>query len=207
MARALLLEKQLHRTDAAQRLQHYRPKLAAAAHCMLRPEVLKRGLKSNEPFTHRRWPVAAAWGLAGQVTDDAELPAAAARIAAQGIALQQPDGVNPEKRGFDVSYQAVGLLLAARYSTVCDDAALRGSIATMLSRGLNRELLSIGPEGQIDATGSTRVTSETSRSGAGKTVDNKAVLGALLYGARLLKRSEYAHVAERVARRLNWIKD
>ncbi len=142
-------------------MKHYRPKLAAAARWMLRPDVLKPGLKNNEPYTHRRWLVAAAWGLAGRVTDDTELAAASARLVRDGVALQQADGVNPEKGGFDVSYQAVGLMFAARYYTVCDDPSLRKSIATTLSRGLKYELTKIDAEGQIDVAGSTRVTSET----------------------------------------------
>jgi hypothetical protein len=206
-ARALWFAERLKAPDASQRIRHFGPKLSAAAHWMLQPRASGRGLANNRPYTHRRWLVAAAWGLAGRVTKDPKLTAAAAEIAREGISLQQADGVNLEKGGFDVSYQAVGLMFAARYCTVCDDLELRKSIATMLSRGLDYELTKIDAEGQIDTEGSTRVTSETGRSGAAKTVDNKAVLVALVYGAKLLDRPDCQQAAERVARHLRWIKN
>lgn len=206
-ARALLLEQEFKSPAAGQRLKHYRSKLAAAAHWMLRPDVLDRGLKNNQPYTHRRWLVAAGWGMAGRVLEDRELVGAAILLAQEGIDLQKPDGVNPEKGGFDVSYQAVGLLMAERYDTVCDDPLLRKSIAGMLARGLNYELTKIDADGDIDLAGSTRVTSETSRSGAAKTVDHRAIVASFVYGAKLLKKPEYEQAAERVARRLQWLKD
>lgn len=207
VARAIFAGHLLRSPDSVRRVRQYGPKLAAAAQWMLRPDVLKRGLKNNEPYTHRRWLVAAAWGLAGRVTENKELAAAAARQAKDGLALQKADGVNPEKGGFDVSYQAVGLLMAARYATVCDDAELRKQVVAMVERGLDYELTKIDAAGHIDTEGSTRVTSETSRSGARKTVDNRAVVTSLIYGAKLTKRAEFADAAQRVARQLNWIKE
>jgi hypothetical protein len=205
VARALLVAEQLDSPDADKRRSEFAPKLAAAAHWMLRPEVRQRGEKNNEPFAHRRWLVAAAWGLTGRLTDDDRLKAAAAESAREGIALQRADGVNPEKGGFDVSYQAVGLVFAARYFTVSDDVELKRSIARMLARGLDREKARIDAKGRLDTEGSTRITSETGRSGKAKKVDCNAVVLALVYGAELLDRRDDRLVAERVARQLNWI--
>ncbi|MBS0210744.1 MAG: hypothetical protein JSS27_17520 [Planctomycetes bacterium] len=205
-ARAVLMAQQLPADDARQVTAHYGPKIAAAAAWMRRPEVLKRGLRNNQPYTHRRWLVAAAWGMAARVTKDKELATAAAESAREGLALQETSGVNPEKQGFDVSYQAVGLMLAARYYTVCDDAKLRASIRQMLDRGLSYELSKIDAVGRIVTEGSTRVNTETGRSGTAKTVDNKAVLMALVYGSELLGRADCRDAAARVAVQLKWIK-
>lgn len=206
-ARALLVARQLSAPDAEARAEHYGPKLAAAARWMREPRVIDRGLKNNRPYAHRRWLLAAAWGEAAGVLHDAALDEAAEQQARDGLALQQGDGVNPEKDGFDVSYQAVGLLMAERYLTVCNDARLRASIRKMLSKGLDCELEKIDASGAIDSAGSTRVNSETGRSGAAKTVDHKAIVFSLIYGAKLLNRPDCYVAAERVTRNLRWIKD
>lgn len=206
-ARSVLLARQTGDPSASRLAAHYGPKIAAAAAWMRRPEVLERGLKNNQPYTHRRWLVAATWGLAADVTHNTELARAAAESARDGLALQRPDGVNPEKQGFDVSYQAVGLLFAARYDTVCHDAALRASIRDMLQRGLAWTCSKIDADGAVQVEGSTRVTTELARSGAAKTVDYRAIVTALVYGARLTNRPEFYDAAGRVARHVHWIKD
>jgi hypothetical protein len=206
-ARAVLVAQQLQVPDANDITRRYGPKIAAAVKWMRRREVIGRGVANNKPYAHRRWLVAAAWGMTARLTNDAELATAADEMARDGLAVQRADGVNPEKNGFDVSYQAAGLMFAARYYTVCDDGELRKSILAMLERGLTYEVTKIDDAGQIDARGSTRVNTETGRSGASKTVDNKAVLLALVYGAELLRRDDLHAVAERVAKHLRWIKD
>ncbi|HWA97211.1 MAG TPA: hypothetical protein VG713_01905 [Pirellulales bacterium] len=207
VARALLVTQQTNSADDRARTQRYAPRLSAAAHWMLGPKVLPRGLNNNRPYAHRRWLLAAALGEAARLVPDPALVDLAEDQAREGLALQRPDGVNPEKDGFDVSYQAAGLMFAARYYTVCDDQALRASIQKMLERGLDWELTKIAPGGQIDVEGSTRVTNETGRTGTAKTVDYKAIVFALTYGAKILDRRDYHSAAERVARHLRWIKD
>ncbi|HEY5312029.1 MAG TPA: hypothetical protein VIK18_05895 [Pirellulales bacterium] len=206
-ARAVLCARQAGDRNAQQLAARYAPKIAAAAHWMLRPDVLKRGLKNNQPYTHRRWLVAAAWGLAGEVTGEAELSRAAADMARDGLKLQLADGVNPEKAGYDVSYQAVGLLMAARYYTVCRDRALRDQVRGMLSRGLDWEVGKIDAAGEVSLAGSTRITSESGRSGAAKTLDTKAIVMALANGTQITGRSKFKDAALHVARHVRWIKD
>ncbi len=206
VARALLLTEDVTPSDAVAKREHYAPKLAAAAAWMRRDDVLRRGLANNTPYTHRRWLVAAAWGLTARVTHDEPLAHAAAESARAGLALQRSDGVNPEKNGFDVSYQALGLLMAERYLMVCDDPELRRAIEGMLDRGIAWELTKIRDDGSVDTGGSTRVTTETGRSGAAKTVDNKAIVLALTYAGRQLGRDDCLQAATTVARHLRWIK-
>lgn len=206
-ARAVLAAREAGDRKSQQLTARYAPKIAAAAHWMLRPDVLKRGLKNNQPYTHRRWLVAAAWGLAGEVTGEPELARAAADMARDGLKLQLADGVNPEKAGYDVSYQAVGLLLAGRYYTVCHDQALREQVRGMLVRGLGWEAGKIDADGEVSLTGSTRVNSESGRSGAAKTLDTKAIVMSLAGGAQITGHTEFYDAALRVARHVRWIKD
>jgi hypothetical protein len=206
-ARALLLSQQAHFAGSEALRRKYAPRLKLAAQWMLEPKVLSRGKSNNRPYVHRRWLVAAAWGLTAKITGDKELLAAAAESARDGISLQLPDGVNPEKDGFDVSYQAVGVMFAARYYTVCEDPKLRDEIKKMITRALDWERTKIDAEGQVTVEGSTRVTTEVSRSGTAKTIDYKAIITALVMGSELTGRAEFREAAWRVARGRNWIKD
>ena len=84
---------------------------------LLRPEILPPGRERDNPFTHRKWILAAALGNAGRLAGNPQLTAAAAEFAKEGLALQMVDGENPERGGFDVSYQMVDALQGARYYT------------------------------------------------------------------------------------------
>jgi hypothetical protein len=55
-------------------------------------------------------------------------------------ALQEPDGTNPEKGGFDAEYQMVGVLMALRYLPVCGDHQLRERLLSMIRSAVTREL-------------------------------------------------------------------
>lgn len=205
-ARAILFARESDAPEGRSLNERYAKRTIAAARWMIQPKVFHRGEKNNRPYTHRRWIVAAALGMAGELAHDTELASAAADSARDGLSLQQPDGVNPEKDGFDVSYQAVGLVMAARYYTVCRDTGLRARIREMLSRGLAWELGKIDAEGEVSAEGSTRIAQELSRSGKSKTIDFKAVVTALVDGARITGKREFYEAAERVARHVRWIK-
>jgi hypothetical protein len=206
-ARAVLLSRQIGDPSARARADKYVPRIVAAAKWMLRPKVLSRGQSNNRPYGHRRWLVAAALGLAGELQDDAALSDAAAASAREGLALAQPDGVNPEKGGFDVSYQAAGVLFAARYYTVCRDSQLGRDVVAMIDRALSWERGKIDTDGAISTEGSTRVGLEVARSGQAKTLDHRSIVLAFEFGARLTGKTEYDETSHLVARKLRWIRD
>lgn len=205
-ARALLLQRQSGNEHAAIGASQYQSKVAAAAHWLLRQDVAARGRKNNRPYAHRRWLLAAALGETAALTGDHQMALAAADYAREGLALQTPQGVNPEKGGADANYQAFGILLAARYYTVCPDATLRAEIKNRIDRGLRWELTRLDANGNISLEGNSRTGKETGRSGRPKTIDYKSLLQAFVFGAAITRDARYQRAAERIALRRKWIK-
>jgi hypothetical protein len=88
--------------------------LVRAARWLMRADVEEKGARSNNPYTHRRYLLAAALGQAGAVSGDKALLHRAEAWAEDGLRLQRDDGTNPEKDGYDVGYQMVGVLSDGR---------------------------------------------------------------------------------------------
>ncbi|MDX1931849.1 MAG: hypothetical protein SFU56_04520 [Capsulimonadales bacterium] len=205
-ARGLLLLREQDAAGYAEVLRTRIPRVAAAAHWLTRPEVVAVGRTHNAPYTHRRWLLAAALGQTAALTGDEALATAAGEYAREGLALQREDGVNPERGGADVSYQAVGLLLAARYHTVCPDPTLRQKIRRMIKKGLQWEATKIEKSGKINMEGSSRTGVETGRSGGLKSADYKAVVQAFVLGGAITDTPSCLEDARRIARARDWIR-
>lgn len=204
-ARALLLMKQTDPERYANRIAELTPKVMAAAHWMLRPDVAARGQAGNWPYTHRRYLVAAALGETGALLGDRPLLIAAQAYARDGLALQTAEGVNPEKGGSDASYQAVGALFAARYLTICDDSTLRDDLAGMIAQALGWEAGEVDVMGVVDPQGSTRTGVEAGRNGATKTVDYPTITQAFVFGSIVTGDASFHEVATRIAVGRGWI--
>jgi hypothetical protein len=204
-ARALLLHKQSGWPGAEDLTNRYGPTVAAAARWLMRPDVARRGRKNNAPYTHRRWLLAASLGQTAVLVGDRQMAQAAADYAREGLGLQTEEGVNPEKGGADVSYQAVGVLFAERYYTVCPDAALRAAIKKMIVQALRWELGRIDERGRVSPVGSSRVGREVGRTGTVKKVDYKSLVQALVVATALTGDGAYKEVAARVAVAVKWV--
>jgi len=204
-ARALLLMKQTDPERYASRIAELTPKVMAAAHWMLRPDVAAHGEANNQPYTHRRYLVAAALGETGALLGDRPLLTAAQAYARDGLALQTAEGVNPEKGGGDVNYQATGVLFAARYLTVCADSALRDDLAGMIAHALAWEAGKTDDTGTVDASDSTRTGLEAGRSGATKTVDYPTITQAFAFGSAVTGDASFGEVAARIAIGRGWV--
>jgi hypothetical protein len=88
------------------------------------------------------------------------------------LALQDPDGVNPEKEGHDSNYQAVGLSYALRYDRLVADAALQKEMRERLGKGIRWLADRVGPDGDISSEGNTRSGGEEkNRDGTAKGVN------------------------------------
>ena len=203
-ARALLLLKQGDASRFAA-YEHYLPKVKAAAQWLMRPAVIARYQYHNAPYTHRRWLLAAALGETAELTGDAAMQEAAKAYARDGLSLQTGEGVNPEKGGGDVNYQCMGILLAARYATVCKDASLRSQIKEMIARGLNWELGRVEETGAVNAEGSTRVGKESGRAGNTKNIDYKTIAQAFSLGSYVTGDPRYEETARRIAVGRKWL--
>ena len=205
-ARALVLQQQSGDKTYAKDIADYAPKLHAAARWMIRADVAAQGQQANRPFTHRYWVMAAALGQAAAVTDDRTVGQAAEEYARNGIALQTPEGINPEFEGYDVRYQVIGALFAARYYAVCRDPELQTLVKTMLLRALRWEMTRMDAPGVVDTAGSTRVGREKDREGVTKTIDYLQLVEAFVYGSAITGDPRFKHIATRVAVHQGWIK-
>src|SRR5581483_2534362 len=122
----------------------------------------------------------AAFGQAGAVTGDSRLIQRAERWAGEGLDLQRADGTNPEKDGYDVGYQMVGVLMALRYLPVCGTPALRMRLREMVRRAAEPEIERMALDGSIGLQSSTRVGKEHARNGKLKDVPYGEIMQALV---------------------------
>jgi hypothetical protein len=211
-ARALLAlrERRDEFAEFIPRLEKMIPQVGAAAEWLLQPAVLGPGKQHDQRYTHRKWILAAALGEAAHLTGNQRLARAAADFAAEGIALQHEDGENPEKGGFDVSYQMVDALEGARYYTTlnCQSSAdLMTRVRRMIEKTCRWEMRRILATGEIDVSGSTRMLKETGRSGAIKHINYKEIVQAFSYAAAVTGDAAYAETAQRLARSQGWVQN
>ena len=200
-------ESQPEFKDMEPRVQAMLPQMAAAAHWLLHPEVLETGRASDDPYTHRRWILAAVLGDAGQLTGDKTLTEAAVMFAKDGLALQHEDGTNPERGGFDVSYQMVDAVQGARYYTSLNckhDAALMAEVRQQLIKTCQWEMKHLLPDGSVDPTGSTRILKEKLRSGELKQANYKEIVQAFTYTSIITHDPQYLQVATKMAASQGW---
>ncbi len=168
--------------------------LRAAGSWMNRPETL-----ASDPWfyqlTHRSYLTAAALAETAALTGDHALTATAEGMIKNALLVQWPDGVNPEKNGYDVGYQVAGLNYALRYLALANPPPeLRGPVTRMIARGMDFELTKLDASGTITTEGSTRMGHENSRSGVPKVVGYKPTMHALI-GTSLLTGDQKYHDA------------
>lgn len=180
--------------------------LSRGAAWLMSGTAQNKGVPNNRPYTHRRYILAAAFGQAAAVTGDDRFAGQAVHWAREGLDLQRDDGTNPEKAGYDVGYQMVGVLMALRYLPVCGDAALRSRIRNMVRRATQPEIDRMAPDGSIDLQDSTRVGKEHARNGKLKDVPYGEIMQALVYGSHALPEPSWKAPAERIARLRGWLK-
>lgn len=183
----------------------WKPKIEAAALWLADPVLIARFEQHQSNYTHRRWLTAAALGLAGKFTSRKDLELKALEFARLGLAAQLEDGVNPEKTGFDVNYQGVGILFASRYLSVCADPEIQEKTRAMLRKALDWQATRFDSEGKVSLEGSSRVggaKTETSRGGEQKKFDYKVTIQAFVYGSKLLSDPKYRDLAIIIAKGL-----
>lgn len=172
-----------------------------AARWMILSNVWKQGIRRNKPYTHRRYLVAAALGLTGKVTSDEELVKYSRKSIKDGLSLQRPDGVNPEKGGYDSSYQTVGIVYAQRWVTYFPQDAITSKVVAMINKALEWEQSRISPSGEIRIEGNTRTAGqERKRTGKVKTVAYGSALRAFAYWASVTGNSQWREKARKIAR-------
>ncbi|OAT82294.1 hypothetical protein A6M21_09050 [Desulfotomaculum copahuensis] len=137
---------------------------------MMEPDVLSKGLRNDAPYTHRKYLDAAALGLAGKLTNDNKLTEESRKLIKDGIKLQLKNGVNPEKGGYDSSYQMVGVVYAERWLVYFKNDPLKPDVENMIEKALKWEESRILKSGVIDTSGNTRVEGQGKEKGPNDTV-------------------------------------
>jgi hypothetical protein len=180
--------------------------LARGMQWLMRPATEQKHVASNAPYTHRRYILAAAFGEAAAATGEQGFARRGVAWAREGLAMQQSDGTNPEKGGYDAGYQMVGVLMALRYLPVCGDPALRADLRAMIRKAVPPELARQSADGSIDGGGSTRIGLEHARSGKTKGVPYHEVMQALVYAAQSLPEPRWLAPAQKIAQAQCWLK-
>lgn len=126
---------------------------------MLDEQNKKIGIKQNEPYTHRRYIIAALFGQSSVTLKSKFLADIAEKSAENGLLLQRHDGVNPEKGGFDSNYQMAGIMFAIRYYPTANNL-MKTRIENMMRSAIPVELSKINGNGVISIDGSTRMGHE-----------------------------------------------
>jgi hypothetical protein len=180
------------------------PHVLAAARWLARPDVEAAARNHEALFTHRSYILAAALGETAALTHDDALTQHAERFAQAGLARQLENGVNPERGGFDVSYQSAGVLNAARYWLVCPDPELRQNLAGMIRRGMLWEANRIDAKGVVNMAGSTRTGHDHERSGTVKKVNDKEVYLAFVYSYEITGEARFREVAKSLNTAPDW---
>jgi hypothetical protein len=201
VAHALLVIQQSPDSQKyAKQVAKYKPLVHSAARWMISSEVWKQGIKRNRSFTHRRYLVAAALGLTGKLTNDQELIKYAHNSIQDGLSLQRSDGVNPEKVGYDSSYQMVGIIYAQRWVTYFPEDLLTLKVKAMINKSLLWEQTRILPSGEISTKGNTRTAGqERGRSGKVKGIDKRSALRAFAYWASVTGNKKWEAIARKIA--------
>lgn len=192
------------------------PKLIRAASWLLEPAVLSRGIQNNMPYTHRRYILASTLAQIALLTDDPKLQqkfyTQASAFAQDGISRQNSSGFNPEKGGYDSSYNAVGLYYACKYFVVCPDTNLQQRLTNMMSKAFAWQLTRMNANGSANLTGNTRVTpdnktDEKGRSGYDKKYDYATTVYALELGSVLLQNQTLHQEAQLVATYAGYLRE
>lgn len=205
----LLLENSSWRAEFSGQLDAFKPKLLAAARWMIRPDIDAANwpddahypkIFGDRRYAHRRFLDAAALGEVAVIFNDQTLREKSVWLIRNGIAFQQPDGVNPERGGHDTSYQALGLLYACRYYQLVPDGPTRTEMKPTLDKGFAWLLTRIQPDGSIDGTGNTRTgpAGELGRNGKPKQLDYHTTAVVFTHWAQLTGNPDWVKTARQV---------
>ncbi|MBN3962484.1 hypothetical protein [Nostoc sp. NMS8] len=196
----LVIQQSPYSKQYANQVAKYKPLVHRAARWMISPQIWKRGIVHNRPYTHRRYLVAAALGLTGKLTGDQELINYARMSIKDGLALQRSDGVNPEKSGYDSSYQTVGIMYAQRWVTYFQNDSLTPKVAAMINKALSWEQTRILPSGEISTQGNRRTAGqERRRTGKVKTVSSRSAVRVFAYWGSVTGDDKWEAIARKIA--------
>ncbi len=157
-----------------------------------------RGVSYFRRYVHRNWTMAAAIALTGKLVKSERLLNAADRYARRGAKLQRTSGINPENNGYDVGYQATGIISAAHFFAACDDPYTRAITRRMIYRAAAWLATRVTVRGDVRPGKSTRVGVEDNLEGDTKRVPLEQIASGLAWAAQVTGEQRYATLAKRV---------
>ena len=197
----LLLEASPAHEKWQSRIEALKPQLRKAAHWMAKPSVagpVWNGVQKQ--FSHRWFACAAALGESGVLLHDEELLTTAKPLLRGGIRAQLPNGVNPEKGGYDSIYQAAGLVYATRCYAIVADQAEQAALKRSIDKGIAWLGSRISSDGTINTQGNTRTAGqEVGRSGNVKGVESKYAVRALGFWAAITANNSLQALGQKVS--------
>ncbi len=204
-ARAALLIQLRQGDEPTGVVERWKPKVHLAARWMAQPQLKAHGRASNlDPFSHRFFLRGLGLIEAAALTDDATLVQPALEYLHEGLAAQQDDGVLPERGGFDMNYQTLSVLYAARFYYFVPDADDRQAITDMMMRSLPLFEARVNEAGQVDLDDSSRIQ-ELGRSGRKKTFSYKDAVQAFTLAYHVTADPRFLSLARRLAAGRGWI--
>jgi len=178
-----------------------KPRLLLTAHWMVKPAVEKSGRGHDDSMTHRFYLDADAIGEAGVLCAEPALVEHSWIYVREGMGRQDPSGFNPERQGYDSSYDAVGLNFAGRYYDLVATPEQQKAMWPMFVKGYDWLKSRVLPDGSFNLTGNTRVggaKSELGRNGAPKLMDFPQALRAFAWWGYVAHDPSYEELARRI---------
>jgi len=196
--RATLLMKESDPTKYSATIKDFSKHIVKGMDYMIK--MKKSGDKENKPFGHRNWVFAAINQMTAKLTGNSQWEKYAEEYVKAGLSFQKPDGNNPEKGGYDVSYQTLGVLYAEKWYVNSENAQLKKRVAKMIEKALKWEKTHISDTGEVEVGASTRIgEGHVGRGGGEKKVDVKSLVEAYAFAAGITGNAEYNQTADLVA--------
>jgi hypothetical protein len=167
------------------RLKEYIPRLRSAADHMVASDAWDAFEHRNRSYTHSGYVMGTALSLTARLTGSNKLRRYGSRAIRLAVKRQCCGGVNPELGGYDVRYQAAGLVWAERYRVYFPGGRLSSRVERMIDRALEWMRPRVDRDGWIDWRGSTRTCRETNSNGNPKTPGYAFAIRAFAYWGRL----------------------
>ncbi len=201
---ALLLQKSRYRARFKGKLRAHRHKVERAARQMITPLAFGAFKGRNPSYSHTGYSVGTALTLTGKLVHNGAFQRYGRSAIKASLDNQRRGGVNPELGGYDVRYQAVGLVYAERFQVYFPGGRLKRRVEAMTRRGLRWMERRVDRDGYIHWRGSTRACRERSGDGDLKTPGYPHAVRAFAYWGALKGRDGYIDEARHLNRYSNY---
>lgn len=192
----LLLEHSPLGLPFADRVTDQKMDILRAAKWMTSDDFWPVSKRRDAPYNHTHYLLSAGLGMTAKVANNKTLKPFAQERLGEGMALQHPDGWNPELGGWDSGYQAIGLQYAQRWPVYLSDFPGSAGIDEVIDRGIAWEASRIGPDGRVATAGNTRTCVDMD--GKIKVPGYRHVIHILDYWGQLKDRPELVDLAWQV---------